>query len=71
MTAGELARSHFRAALVQGEVLGLDPDAIARSMLSLAISAFLERRTLSDVRTELLAAADNIDPDTDYMFMRP
>jgi hypothetical protein len=31
----------------------------------------LERRGVADVRGELLAAADNVDPGTDYMFMRP
>jgi hypothetical protein len=40
-------------------------------MLSLVVSSMLERRGVADVRSELLAAAENVDPDTDYMFMRP
>jgi hypothetical protein len=31
----------------------------------------LERRSVKDVQAEILAAADNVDPDKDYMFMRP
>jgi hypothetical protein len=71
MSAGEIARRCFENALSDAAEAGLASDAIARSMLSLAISAFLKERSVKDVRDELLAAADNIDPDTDYIFMRP
>jgi hypothetical protein len=40
-------------------------------MLSLAVATFLEKRSVDDVRRELMAAADNVDPDTDFVFMRP
>lgn len=50
---------------------GQDLDAVARAMLSAAVSSMLERRCVADVRAELLAAAENVDPDTDYAFMRP
>jgi hypothetical protein len=71
MSAGEIARRCFETALRDAADAGVASDAIARSMLSLAISAFLKERSVNDVRDELLAAADNIDPDTDYVFMRP
>ena len=71
MTPGEIARAHFSAAMTAARTHGQDADAVARNMLSAAIASMLERRGLADVRAELLAAADNIDPDTDYMFMRP
>ncbi|MCE9520899.1 MAG: hypothetical protein K8S25_00530 [Alphaproteobacteria bacterium] len=71
MSAGGIARTHFAAALAAAKVEGQDPDAVARTLLSLAITSMLERRSVADVRKEILAAADNIDPDTDYMFMRP
>ncbi len=71
MSAGEIARTHFAAAMAAAKAQGQDQDAVARNMLSAAISSMLERRSVADVRAELLAAAENVDPDTDYMFMRP
>lgn len=71
MSASDIAKRHFSAALAEGKASGGDPDAIARQTLSLIIATFLERRSVSDVRQELLSAAENVDPDTDYMFMRP
>ena len=71
MTPGEIARAHFSAALAAAKANGQDIDAVARNILSAAIASMLERRSVADVRAELLAAAENVDPDTDYMFMRP
>jgi hypothetical protein len=71
MTAGDIARAHFAAARAAAKADGQDFDAVARALLSLVITSMLERRSVADVRAELLAAAENVDPDTDYMFMRP
>jgi hypothetical protein len=71
MTAGEIARTHFAAAMAAAKVHGQDADAVARNLLSQVVTSMLERRSVADVRAELLGAADNVDPDTDYMFMRP
>ncbi|MBI1238459.1 MAG: hypothetical protein GC199_03870 [Alphaproteobacteria bacterium] len=71
MSITAIARQHFEAARAEAASTGYDSDALARAMLSLAVTAFLERRPVADVRQELLAAAENVDPDTDYMFMRP
>jgi len=71
MTAGDIARQNFAAAMAAAAKEGLDLDAVARTMLSLVVASMLERRGVADVRAELLAAAENVDPDTDYMFMRP
>ena len=71
MTPGEIARTHFAAAVAAAKTQGQDVDAVARAMLSAAIASMLERRSVADVRAELLAAAENVDPETDYMFMRP
>ena len=71
MSAGDIARRHFAAAIAAAKGEGQDLDAVARNMLSLAITSMLERRSVADVRAELAAAAENVDPDTDYMFMRP
>lgn len=73
MTASSstMAKRHFRAALAEARESGVDVDAVARHTLALVISTFLKHRSVADVRQELIAAADNVDPDTDYVFMRP
>jgi hypothetical protein len=71
MTAGDIARAHFTAAMAAATAQGQDADAVVRNMLSLVIASMVERRGVADARAELLAAAENADPDTDYMFMRP
>lgn len=71
MSASEIARRHFRAAVTEGAQAGYSPDAVARQMLALVVATYLETRSVADVRAEILAAAENVDPDTDYNFMRP
>jgi len=39
--------------------------------LSLVVSKYLEKRSVEDVRSELNFVADNCDPETDFIFMRP
>jgi hypothetical protein len=71
MSAGKIARSHFAAAMAQAKAEGQDLDAVARTLLAEAVKSMLKRRSVKDVQAEILAAADNVDPDKDYMFMRP
>lgn len=71
MSASAIARRHLAAALVEARAAGQDEDAVARAMLAAVVAEFLGRRSVADVRAELVTAADNIDPGTDYMFMRP
>ena len=71
MSARQIAKTHFQAALDEAKAEGIAPDALARYTLSLVVETFLASRPLKDVQSELIAAAENADPDTDYMFMRP
>lgn len=71
MSATAIARRHLEKALAQAEADGVGTDSVARAMLSEVIATFLKYRTVADVRAELAAAAENCDPDTDYVFMRP
>jgi hypothetical protein len=71
MNSGLIARAHFAAAMAQAGAEGQDPDAVGRTLLAEIVKSMLLRRSIRDVRAEILAAADNLDPDTDYMFMRP
>ena len=71
MSATEIAKLHFSAALAEAEAAGLDQDSLCRSLLGLVVSKYLEARSVSDVQSELRFIADNCDPDTDFAFMRP
>ena len=71
MTASQIAKRHFQNAVAEGAAQAIEADTIARNMLSLAISTFLQKRSAEDVARELLAASENVDPDADFVFMRP
>lgn len=71
MSAEEIAKRHFAAALVEAESNKLGHDGVCRSLLGLVVTKYLETRSVADVRSELQFVAENCDPDTDFMFMRP
>ena len=71
MSATEIAKRHFSAAIEEAEAAGLGYDSVSRALLGLVVSKYLETRNVSDVQSELRFVADNCDPETDFMFMRP
>ena len=71
ISATEIATRHFSAAIAEAQTAGLGHDSVCRSLLSLVVSKYLENREVADVQSELRFVADNCDPDTDFMFMRP
>jgi hypothetical protein len=71
MSAQEIADRHFTAAIAEAEANGLGVDSVCRSLLGLVVSQYLATRGVEDVQSELRFVADNCDPDTDFMFMRP
>jgi hypothetical protein len=71
MSAAEIAKLHFSAAIAEAETAGEGHDSVCRSLLGLVVSKYLETRSVSDVQSELRFVADNCDPGTDFMFMRP
>jgi hypothetical protein len=71
MSAAEIAKLHFAAAISDAEAAGVDHDSVCRSFLGLVVSKYLENRNVADVQSELRFVADNCDPETDFMFMRP
>ena len=71
MSATEIASRHFAAAMAETEAEGQDADGICRALLGLIVTKYLESRPVADVQSELRFVADNCDPDTDFMFMRP
>jgi hypothetical protein len=71
MSASDIAKKHYAAAMNEARGSGQDLDAVARQFLSLVAASFRERRSIQDARAELLEAANHCDPDEDFMFMRP
>ena len=71
MSAAAIARRNFVAALAEVDQAGEDVDALCRSLLGLVVAKYLESRSVKDVQSELRFVADNCDPDTDHIFMRP
>ncbi len=71
MSASEVAQRHFAAALKDADAAGLGRDNLCRSLLGLIVAEYLTIREVADVQSELRFVADNCDPDTDFMFMRP
>ena len=71
MSAAVIARRHFAAAVAEAEQAGEDADALCRTLLGLVVAKYLESRSVADVQSELRFVADNCDPGTDHIFMRP
>ncbi|MCK1515124.1 hypothetical protein IVB22_21680 [Bradyrhizobium sp. 190] len=71
MSATEIAARHFSAAIADGTGAGHATDSVCRALLGLLVTKYLESRPVADVQSELRFVADNCDPATDFMFMRP
>jgi hypothetical protein len=71
MNASAIAKRHFELAIREATAAGSDADATARYMLGWVVAEFLAHRSVEDVRAELQFVAENCDPATDFMFMRP
>jgi hypothetical protein len=71
MTSGAIARRHLDAALADANASNIESDILCRSLLGLVVAKYLETRAVSDVQAELRFVAENCDPNTDHIFMRP
>ncbi|HUO90579.1 MAG TPA: hypothetical protein VMU08_15490 [Rhizomicrobium sp.] len=71
MTPFDIARKHFDAALAEAASGGVDAETVARYMLDLVVTTYLKTRAPKDVQAELQFVAENCDPDSDFVFMRP
>lgn len=71
MSAASIAKRHFDLAIQEAIAAGYDAESTARYMLNCVVEKYLETRGVADVRSELQFVAENCDPDTDFMFMRP
>jgi hypothetical protein len=71
MSTHQLVSRHVEAALGEAAAKGIADDVVARCLLSEAIRLFKRSRPNDDIAAELTAAADNLDDDMPYVFMRP
>jgi len=62
---------HVAAAIEEAAREGISEDAVARGLFSRVIAIYKQSRPAEDIRAELIAAAENVDDDQDYSFMRP
>ncbi|MAB13061.1 hypothetical protein [Parvibaculum sp.] len=70
-TAREIITPHIDAALAEAAEQKISTDAMARIMFEKVLRIWRETRDPDDIMTELREAADHLDPDEDFMFMRP
>jgi hypothetical protein len=66
-----IVHPHVEAAVADAAKTGYPADAVGRALLGMAIDLFRRERPIDDIRRELEAALENLDPDEDYTFMRP
>ncbi|MEQ8344286.1 MAG: hypothetical protein RIB84_03485 [Sneathiellaceae bacterium] len=62
---------HVAAAIEEAGRDGIGEDAVARGLFSRVLAIYKQSRSAEDIRQELLAAAENLDDDQDFTFMRP
>jgi len=70
-SARDIVTRHVASALEEAAAQNVPTDVVGRLLLEKAIGVWKQERSLDDIATELTNAAENIDPDNDYAFMRP
>ncbi len=69
--ATEIAKSHLQAMLAEAKKRSVPTDILGRTLLQEVLQLWLKERSHDDVASELKFTADNLDPETDFEFMRP
>ncbi len=70
-TDRELVQRHVEALIEAAAAAGVPADVAARLLLQEVVEIWKRDRSLDDISSELKFVADNLDPDTDFEFMRP
>jgi hypothetical protein len=71
-TPGEIIRKLTADALAQCDSAGQSRDALGRAMFESALRIWREAgRSPDHIKAEIVDAANHLDPDEDFMFMRP
>ena len=67
----DLVGRHVEAMLAEAAEANIPSDLIGRELLNQAIAVFQLERSVEDIASELTFTAENLDPDTEFTFMRP
>tara|TARA_Y100000589_G_scaffold296911_1_gene304338 strand:- start:239 stop:457 length:219 start_codon:yes stop_codon:yes gene_type:complete len=70
-TARDIIEPHIEAALAEAAEKKISSDAMARIMFEKVLHIWRDVRAPEDIKAELMEVADHLDPDEDFMFMRP
>jgi hypothetical protein len=67
----ELVTEHLAQLLTAASERGIPPELIGRLLLDEVVALWRRSRSLEDIAAELDFVKSNLDPDQDYVFMRP
>jgi len=67
----QLVNAHLEMLFADAAEKGVPEDLIGRLLVGAAIGIWRNTRSVDDIAEELRFTIDNLDPDTDYPFMRP
>jgi hypothetical protein len=67
----ELVAAHVQTLLAEAQDKNIPTDLIGRELINAAIQIYQAKRSIDDIAQELTFLAENLDPDTEYTFMRP
>ncbi|MFN3233073.1 MAG: hypothetical protein ACE363_13090 [Alphaproteobacteria bacterium] len=67
----DLVRPHIEAILAEARQGNVPTDLVGRELLQQVIEIFRLERSNDDIASELTFTAENLDPDTEFTFMRP
>jgi hypothetical protein len=67
----ELVNRHVNAMLIEAAGQQLPTDVLGRELLAHVIRIYSMTRSWGDIAAELQFAAENVDPATEFTFMRP
>ena len=67
----EIVARHVEAMLAEAAAQKLPTDVIGRELLAHVIRIYSLTRPYDDIAAELQFAAENVDPDTEFAFVRP
>jgi hypothetical protein len=67
----KLVNTHRETLLADAAANGIPEDVLGRLLVSAAIGIWRNSRSVEGIAEELRFTIDNLDPDTDYPFMRP
>lgn len=67
----EIVEKHVTAMMAEAEEKNVPSDLIGRALLNEVLEIYRRTRSNDDISSELQFVAENLDPDTDFTFMRP